>query len=242
MTGHNGFCPCRSCEIKGVRNAAEGGTNYYVPLTHPKKPSQPRRSWDPTTLPLRTHESFHITVRMIEEAKHKSRKNKIAMHFGIKKLPALHRVSTLDFARSFPWDWMHLLLENIVPNLVSLWTQTGRYKFLDAGTEHYLIPPHIWQEIGQETAAAVEHIPASFVRVLGNISEDRSIFTAESWGFWFMYLAPILLRGRFELPKYYEHVCDLVDIMKICLQFTITHAKIDELEAKIIDWVRKYEL
>jgi hypothetical protein len=56
-----------------------------------------------------------------------------------------------------------------------------------------------------------------------------------------MYLAPILLKDRFKLPKYYDHMCDLVKIMKVCLQFTITQAVVDDLEAKIIDWVQKHE-
>jgi hypothetical protein len=134
---------------------------------------------------------------------------------------------------------MHLFLENLVPNLVTLWT--GRYKGLDTGCEDYEIAAEVWEEIGRETAAAVKDIPAAFVRVLGNIATERSNFTVESWGFWFIYLAPILFQNRFQQPKYHEHLCDLVVIMKICLQFTITLDEVDDLEDKIIDWVRHYE-
>ncbi|KAF8339246.1 hypothetical protein F5887DRAFT_823869, partial [Amanita rubescens] len=35
--------------------------------------------------------------------------------------------------------------------------------------------------------------------------------------------------------------CELVEIMKITLQYTITHDEIDELEEKIIKWVNNYE-
>ena len=92
-----------------------------------------------------------------------------------------------------------------------------------------------------ETASAVQHIPASFVRVLGNIASDRSYFTAESWCFWFLYLAPKLLDNCFPKKKYYSHMCELIDIMKIMLQFTITASSIDDIEGWLINWVQKYE-
>ena len=52
-----------------------------------------------------------------------------------------------------PWEWFHLLLENIIPNLVSFWT--GQFKGLGAGKESFEIVPHIWDKISEETAAAV---------------------------------------------------------------------------------------
>ena len=63
-----------------------------------------------------------------------------------------------------------------------------------------------------ETAASVRHIPSTFVRALMNIATDRLLFTAESWGFWFVHLAPKLLEGRFAKRKYYTHMCELVEI------------------------------
>ena len=52
IKGHNGFSPCHSCEIKGVRDVSGGGTIYYVPLRHPDIAGEPPRSWDPESLPL----------------------------------------------------------------------------------------------------------------------------------------------------------------------------------------------
>ncbi|KAG1747878.1 uncharacterized protein EDB91DRAFT_1048339 [Suillus paluster] len=112
---------------------------------------------------------------------------------------------------------------------------------MDTGKEDYQIADHIWAEIGEETTAAIANIPAAFVRVLGNITDDHSNFTAESWSFWIIYLAPTLLRGRFPNAKYHKHLCELVWIMKKTLQFTIRHADIDELEQQIANWVAKYE-
>jgi hypothetical protein len=208
---------------------------YYVPLAHPQK----TRVWKPTELPLRTHASWAKITAQISHAKLKKDREAIAMHSGIKGMPALQRVGSIDYARGVPWDFMHLLLENVVKNLVHLWM--GKFKGLDAGTEDYVIPDHIWKDIGLETVAAVRKVPSAFVRSLGNIVEDQSTYTAEGWAFWFMFIAPILLQGRFQKGNYYIHFCDLVDIMKTCTQFSITRTEINDLEEKIIMWVKEYE-
>jgi hypothetical protein len=53
-------------------------------------------------------------------------------------------VQSIDYAKCGPWEWFHLLLENIIPNLVNLWT--GDFKGLDMGSENYEIAPEIWAE------------------------------------------------------------------------------------------------
>lgn len=163
----------------------------------------------------------------------------IGFNQGLREPPLLRRVGSVDYARSFPWDWMHLLLENVCPLMVDHWT--GKFKKLDVGNGNYEISQPISEIIGAETAAAVKSIPAPFVRVLPDIAKERSFFTAESWCFWFLYLAPGLLKDRFPDSKYYDHCCQLVDIMKVSLLFSITHEQINELERKIIAWVLDYE-
>ncbi|KAH7911338.1 Transposase family tnp2-domain-containing protein, partial [Hygrophoropsis aurantiaca] len=236
IKGHNAIFPCRSCKIKGVRG---NGNTYYVPLQPPINCDLPEVTWDANNLPLRKHIEFAEVVSMIEAEQTAAQKDRIAKAHGIKRSAAMHRVGSIDCARSLPWEWFHLLLENVVPNLVKLWT--GKYKGLDVGSEDYQIAPHVWEEIGAETATAVQHIPAPFVRVLGNIALDQSLFTAESWCFWFIYLAPILLEGRFPKNKYYKHMCELGNIMKATLKFSITLIELDELEERVIKWVRTYE-
>ncbi|PSR75060.1 hypothetical protein PHLCEN_2v9339 [Hermanssonia centrifuga] len=75
---------------------------------------------------------------------------------------------------------------------------------------------------------------------MGNVAESCATFTAESYAFWFMYLAPYLLAGRLANP-YYQHFIDLVAIMKITLQFEFTVEQIDQLETRIIQWVSDHE-
>jgi len=235
IKGHNGKSPCCSCEIKATNNPDSPDKTYYVPLNHPGK----IRAWKPTQLPLRTHASWADVTEKISLANLKKDRNAIAMHYGIKGMPALRRVGSIDYARGVPWDFMHLLFENVVKNLVHLWM--GKFKGLDAGNEYYIIPDHIWKEIGQETVAAVKDIPSAFIRSLGNIVEDQSNYTTEGWSFWFTHIAPILLHNRFQNIKYYKHFCNLVDIIKTCTQFTLTFVEIDVLEKRIIKWVEEFE-
>ncbi|KIK77264.1 hypothetical protein PAXRUDRAFT_28837 [Paxillus rubicundulus Ve08.2h10] len=118
----------------------------------------------------------------------------------------MHQVGALDYAHCMPWEWFHLLLENIIPNIVNF--LTAQFKGLDTGTEDYKITLQVWDEVGKETATTVQHIhiPVSFVRILSNIASDHSHFTAESWCFWFSYLALKLLEDPLPKVKYYKHM------------------------------------
>ncbi|CCO37326.1 hypothetical protein BN14_11481 [Rhizoctonia solani AG-1 IB] len=139
---------------------------------------------------------------------------------------------------SFPYDFMHLIYENLVPNLIQHWT--GTFKHLDQGSEHYVLTLAQWIAIGVETAAATRTTPGSFVGTLPNIAQDQSLYTAEAYGFWIQYIAPIVLKGRLS-NKYYQHVLDLRAILDLCLQFEIPMEQIDELELWIIRWVADYK-
>ncbi|KAG0691723.1 hypothetical protein DFH29DRAFT_770405, partial [Suillus ampliporus] len=60
-------------------------------------------------------------------------------------------------------------------------------------------------------------------------------------GFWFMHLAPILLKDYFPNTKYYDHMCRLMGIMKTMLKFKLTHNEIDTFDTGLTDWVETYE-
>ena len=234
IKGHNSIYPCRSFKVQAVRGL---GKTHYMPLHPPSQHCSKRALY--RLAPLRHHKDFSDVNKRISTVKSKTKKAKIAKQTGIKGLPSLRHVRYLDYAWLSAWEWFHLFLENIIPNLVDFWT--GQFKGLGTGREDFKIAPEIWQEIGMETAASVWHIPSTFVRALTNIATDRSLFTAESWGFWFIHLAPKLLEGCFAKRKYYTHMCELVEIMKVTLQFSIPLKQLDDIEARMIDWVQKYE-
>lgn len=239
LKGHSSLCPCRSCKMRGCRMATGSNKVYYIPLAQPVNNEGRIDSWDPATLPLRIHKEFEAAMQQIEAATTKKYQRELEQYHGIKQRPALRRVNALDYARSCPWEWLHLFAENLVPNMLDIWT--GRFKGQDEGSGEYLIDAESWSQIGQETEEAVKDIPSSFVRALGNIAMDRAGYTAESYAFWFMYLAPHLLLGRFRNMQYYDHAMGLVDIMKTTLQFSLTTEEVDVLEVKCRNWALKYE-
>lgn len=240
MKGHNGVHPCHSCNIHSVRNISAKGTVYYTPLRTPDLAHQTCPSVDPNHLELRTHGEFHKTmVRLADPTLTKKQHGEIMKETGIRGPAVLRCVGSIDYARSVPWEWMHVFLENIVPTLVDFWT--GRFKGLDVGSESYEIAPHIWERISEETTSAVPFIPAAFVRRLANIANDRSLFTAEAWSFWFMYIAPIVLKDRFQNKKYYDHMLLLVTLMRKMVKFALTTREVDEIEDGLIRWVTLYE-
>lgn len=239
MKGHNSVLPCRSCKIRGVRNAEGGGKTYYYPLTLPGEKEQ---TYDPYNLPLRMHDDWKIAVKEIESiSKDKPTiRNRVAMHHGIKGMPVFgHRVQSIDYANSFSWESVHMFFENLFPNMVMMWK--GTYRGLNSGAQKYIIVDSNWEKIGAETAACVSHIPSEFVRVLQNIHTDQSNFTAESWSFWMINIAPIVLKGRFPDEKFYDHFMELVEITKKCLKDTLTGAEKVTLRDDIVNWVKFYE-
>jgi hypothetical protein len=211
MKGHNGFCPCRFCEIHGVRYPT--GTVYYVPLAR----FGGEESYDPKA--LKTHPQaisrpsgggHHGPDKLLK-------RTGSPWTYGIKGVPLLSLVGTLTLPLSFPLDFMHLIFENLVPNLVAHYT--GNFKGLDSGTEEYIIPPHIWSEICETGSASGDTIPSQFGARVPNLEKERSHMTAEAWSFWVMYIAPIVLRNRFTKPRYYTHFMKLVRLIHLCLSY-----------------------
>ncbi|KAF8955921.1 hypothetical protein BDZ97DRAFT_1854368 [Flammula alnicola] len=135
---------------------------------------------------------------------------------------------------------MHLIWENLIKNLVLLWT--GRFKGLDEGCESYELGPGVWEAIGEATKASGSTIPSSYATARPqNVAEDASACTADSWSFWALYLGPVLLRGRFKKEIYYKHFVKLIKLLNICLQFEITKDEIVEVRVGFQEWVTTFE-
>jgi hypothetical protein len=177
---------------------------------------------------MHTHCKILQTANFIADAPTKHQKQYPAKESGIKGFPSLQQVGSLDYARSLPWDWIHIFLENVIPTLVSHWSDS--FKNLNSGVEDYIIPCTTWEEISEETAHAIKDIPSSFVCVIRNIAKDHSNFTTESCDFWFMHIEPFVLHRCFLNEKYYVHMCRLVDLMKVMIKFELTYMEINDIE------------
>lgn len=244
MKGHNGLSPCRMCEIVGLRVPGARATTHYVPLDrhhHPVVEADPTRTkvYDPLALPSRTHTELLKQATEVETAITNAEADRLAKTYGIKGTPILSYLDSLAFPGSFPYDFMHLIWENLVKNLILHWT--GEFKGLDDGTESYQLSQAIWEGIGASTAAAGSTIPSAYGSRVPNIAKDRSSCSAEMWSFWTLYIGPVLLRNRFQRPKYFKHFVRLVELLNICLQFEITDEEIEIVRQGFIKWVKDYE-
>jgi hypothetical protein len=237
MKGHNGKSPCRACNITGIRIPGSDSPIHYIPLYRPNHPDQP--SYDPLHLVRRTHNQFLEQARKVEHAATTAESDRLSMLYGIKRRPLLSRLSGISLPCSMPHDFMHLIWENLIPNLLKLWT--GTFKEMDTGSEDYKLPLTVQAAVAAAAAASGSTIPAAFSCRVPNFLTARYSFSAEAWSFWGLYLGPILLRGRFKKEKFYKHFIKLIRLLHICLQWSISALEVEQLRNGFADWVTEYE-
>lgn len=235
--GSNGICPCRSCEIKGIRDKSKTRSPYYAPLNPPTSFGRNARAWSGGNLPMRTETRIKTQLDAINSATTATARNKLRQQYGINEASILAEIPSIKMTRSFPHDFMHLDLENHGKNLVLKWQGKFKPDILGPGE----ITDGVWECIGQETAAAGATIPATFGRRTPNIWSERHNFTAEDWSFWLVYIAPHVLLGRFKQPKFYKHFMKFNRMLRMSLQYSTTKQEREELRALVIDYVEEYE-
>lgn len=194
IKGHNGFSPCRTCFIQGVLCRLAKSSVYYVPLMQPRVRGQEPQAWPYNNLPMRTHELCLATYDALETARNQTERDNLAREHGINSRPIFARLQSIDLASSAPYDAMHLLFENLVPNMVRHWT--GTFKGLDQGTGTYQLSAQQWEDVGRLTARATQTIPSQFVGTIPDIGQDRNLYKAEAYVFWIQYIAPVVLKDR----------------------------------------------
>lgn len=244
MKGHNGFSPCRMCKIQGVSTPNSSSKVYYCPLDRTHHPNilngtHYPAQYDPYNLPLRTHTEFLAQAHGVQQSRTHVLEKALSKEYGIKGVSILSSLRSLAFPTSFPYDFMHLIYENLIPNLVLLWT--GEFKGLDEGSENYQLDNTVWDAIGKATADSGSTIPSVYGPRVPNVKDERSFFTADKWSFWALYLAPVLLQRKFKHEKYYNHFIKLVLLLRLCLGFEFSSSTISEIRAGFIDWVENYE-
>jgi len=246
MKGHNGLSLCHFCKIKGLKVPGPKATTHYVPLhrvNHPTVQGSANPSiikiYDGAVLPLCGHKEIHAQGEHVEATLVKSWCEALAKEYGVKGVSILFNLSSLMFPSCFPYDFMHLIWENIIKNLILLWT--GDFKGLDEGSGCYQINTTVWAAIGLVTALSGSTIPSCYGTCPPNFIENRSSTMADTWSFWTLYLGPVLLQQKFKDKKYYDYFIKLVNMLHRCLQFTLTMADILDLRQGLIDWVKVFK-
>jgi len=227
------------CRIEGICIKDLRNRMLYVPLSHCNHP-------DPTNvieyhlerLLLCSHDSFMAQAKSVESVPTPIQQEELAKAYGIKGVPLLSALGSLKLPQSFPYDFMHLIWENLIPNLVLFWS--SNYKGMDKG-QPYVLDPHIWQVIGATSAEASKTIPSSFSASIPNPAKDCSYFTSSTWSVWSLFIAPTVLQCCFPKECYYKHFCSLIRILNLCLQFEISKEELNEIESGICQWVVDYE-
>jgi hypothetical protein len=65
-------------------------------------------------------------VEEVIMAQTNAEEDRLSMTYGIKGIPLLSLVGTPTLLLSFPFDFMHLIFENLVPNLVATTPEISR--------------------------------------------------------------------------------------------------------------------
>ena len=231
MKGHNGYSPCRSCEIKGVKKP--GSKVHYVLLHRVNSPYNPRN------LPHRSHQGFIAQAAEVLDTPLDTTLNVLTKEYGIKGLPFMLLLGSINLPRSFPYDFMHLIFENLIPNLICHYT--GDYKGLDCGVEDYQLSQSVWDAICEAGTGSGDTIPSCFGAQVPNLESERSNMMAEMWSLWVMYLGLALLKGKFSKPRYYKHFVKLANLIHLCTSFKLNRDKIEKIRTGFIEWVEAYE-
>lgn len=234
MKGHNAKSPCRACHIEGIRIPHSSNKIHYIPLYRSEAP------YDPLALPLRNHHDFLSNAAEVLAEPDATESNELAKKYGIKGVPILAALSSISLPGSFPYDFMHLIWENVIPTLVLLWTKKMK-PLKDEGRQPYHIKKSVWEAIGEATVDAGATLPSGFGCRVPNIAKSRSEFTAEAWSMWTLFIGPVLLKRQFTNDAYYKHFVELVRLINICLRYEMKRKDVPKLRIAFAEWVHEYE-
>ena len=174
----------------------------------------------------------------VQSAKSNAKSNRLTTKYGINGIPLLSVLDSLSLPLLTGYEFMHLIFENLLPNLALFWS--GNFKNLNQD-QPFVLNKHVWDAIGASTAASKSTIPSCYGAAVPNITTDWSSFLAEAWSQWALSIGPILLNHGFEHTKYYNHFCNLVHIINLCLQYQLSCEELEEIRTGFIKWVRNYE-
>jgi len=191
MKGQNAISPCQICDIRAIHFKSK---THYVPLQRENIPGANPHQYDPSDLPICTHENLMNQACKVEMAVTNVECDRRAKRYGIKGVPVLSCISSISFPSSFPFNFMHLIWENLIPNLIEFWT--GTFKDMSHEGEEYVIEENTWKEIGAATAACGATIPSAFGAPVPNIATKRYTMSAEMYANWTLFITPIVLHGR----------------------------------------------
>jgi hypothetical protein len=170
MKGHNSLSPCQMCTIKGIQMLNLQNKMLYMPLSHCNYPELTDiNKYDLKNLLLYEHNSLMVQAKSMQDAHTDKDCKELVKVYGIKGIPLLSTLMSLRFPWSFLYDFMHLIWENLILNLVLFWS--GCFKGIDEG-QQYIIDLPAWQHVDTDSVEATKTIPLSFGGAIPNPAKD----------------------------------------------------------------------
>ena len=126
MKGPNGISPCWTCKIKGICSSSSCSATHYVSLQWDMCIQADPPHYDASELPIWTHDEFIEQADAVQLAPTDAVHKALAKKYGIKGRCILASIPAISFPESFPFNFMHLIWENLIPNLISFWFCTFR--------------------------------------------------------------------------------------------------------------------
>ena len=96
------------------------GTDHDT-LNQPRASGTEEGVWDPHHLPMHLQECYNMMLEDITSQMTKTTHNDLCQHYGISHVSEICQIPSIKLFSSFPHEWMHLVLENHVKNLIHLW-------------------------------------------------------------------------------------------------------------------------
>ncbi|CEL54833.1 hypothetical protein RSOLAG1IB_11778 [Rhizoctonia solani AG-1 IB] len=232
--GHNGCFPCRFCYIPTVSGPTSGGGFHrYCPLQQPDG-----FQTDPLDLPKRTHrETLQLGLEVLK-APNENLRSAWATETGVKGVTLLARLPSISVPASFPIDLMHMVWQNLIPQLIDLWT--NNFNELDAGLEEYLLDTTVVGALNHALKSSRRTIPTQFGCAVPELTK-RSEFIAETWDVFTTQISPSLLRRSFRNQCYYAHFVRLVKLLRTLISYDLPRDDLPALRQGVAGWVQEYE-
>ena len=119
MKGHNGLCPCWMCRISSICIPDLRNKTLYMLLSHRNHPAPTDIvKYHPEKLPLCSHEQFMMQAKEVESVPTETQWDELVKTFVIKGVSLLGALRSLRFPQLFLYNFMHLVWENLIPNLI----------------------------------------------------------------------------------------------------------------------------
>ncbi|KAJ9092704.1 hypothetical protein QFC20_007305 [Naganishia adeliensis] len=250
--GTNAKFPCRCCTMEAIRIHSKAP--YYITRRTADDPAV-----DYANLPYREHREIMQQAYDIETAPKPGIKKKLGMNTGINGQALISVVGSIRFPSSFPLDIMHVLYENLMKELLSLWegvyktgrprapedkqddddTDEGEGSDSDSPSTDYIIPKAEWLAMDNELAGSTKLTPAQMAPSLAKVS-IRGTWNADSYAYFLMHAGPILLRNRLPLA-HYNHFVRLSELVQLTTQLEISMEQVVDIESGYVDWVKDFE-